>query len=106
MIQQEKQDVKVSAAFTDGRYRVMFRRLLSSGSEKHTVFEVGKFMPFSITLYDGRNNESDKKGAISAWYYLVPEPATPARVYMFPPLVFLIVLGIGFMLRKNVKKKQ
>ncbi len=106
LTQQEKQDVKVTAAFMDGRYRVMFRRLLNSGDENHTVFEVGKFMPFSITLYDGRNNESDKKGAISAWYYLVPEPATPAKVYMLPPLVFLVILGIGFMLHKKLRKKR
>lgn len=106
LAQQEKQDVKVTAAYVDGRYRILFRRLLNSGNENHTVFEIGKFMPFSVALYDGRNNEADKKGAISAWYYLVPEPATPAKVYLFPPIVFLIVLGIGFMLHKNVRKKR
>ncbi len=106
LIQQEKQDVKVAAAFMDGRYRILFRRLLNSGNENHTVFEVGKFMPFSVTLYDGRNNEADKKGAISAWYYMMPEPSTPAKVYIYPPLVFLIFLGIGFMLHKNLKKKK
>jgi DMSO reductase family type II enzyme heme b subunit len=105
MIQQEKQDVKVIADYTNGRYRVLFRRPLSTGSEKHTVFEVGKFMPFSVTVYDGRNNEENKKGAISAWYYLVLEPPTPSKVYIYPPIAFLLFLGIGFMLHKNVKKK-
>lgn len=103
--QQEKQDVKVIATYTDGRYRVLFRRPLNTGNEKHTVFEIGKFMPFSVTLYDGRNNEENKKGAISAWYYLVLEPPTPSKVYIFPPIAFLIFLGIGFILHKNVKKK-
>jgi DMSO reductase family type II enzyme heme b subunit len=106
LTQQEKQDVKVTAAFSDGRYRVLFRRLLNSGDENHTVFEIGKFMPFSVALYDGRNNEAGKKGAISAWYYMVPEPPMPARVYMFPPVVFLIALGVGFMLHKKVRKKR
>ena len=106
LTQQEKQDVKVIAAYTDGHYRILFRRLLNSGDEHHTVFEIGKFTPFSVTLYDGRNNEADKKGAISAWYYLVPEPATPAKVYVFPPAAFLIVFGIGFILHKNVRKRR
>jgi DMSO reductase family type II enzyme heme b subunit len=106
MIQQEKQDVKVAAAYSDGHYRVLFRRLLNSGEEKHTIFEIGKFMPFSVALYDGRNNEADKKGAISAWYYLVPEPPTPAKVYILPPIIFLIVLGIGIMLNRNLRKKR
>jgi DMSO reductase family type II enzyme heme b subunit len=103
--QQEKQDIKVTAAYTDGRYRILFRRPLNTGNEKHTVFEIGKFMPFSITVFDGRNNEENKKGAISAWYYLVLEPPTPPKVYIFPPVAFLIFLGIGFLLHKNVKKK-
>ncbi len=103
--QQEKQDVKVIASFTDGRYRALFRRSLSTGNEKHTVFEIGQFMPFAVTLYDGRNNEQDKKGAVSAWYYLVLEPPTPSRVYILPLLAFLAFLGIGLILRKTVRKK-
>ncbi len=104
--QQEKQDVKVIGTYTDGLYRILFRRSLNTGDEKHTVFESGKFMPFAVTLYDGRNNEQDKKGAISAWYYMIPEPPTPAKVYIYPPIVFLIFLGIGFILHKNLKKKK
>ncbi len=104
--EQEKQDVKVAASYTDGQYRVLFTRPLNTGDEKHTVFEIGKFMPFSVTLYDGRNSEADKKGAISAWYYMMLEPPTPATVYIFPPLVFLIFLGLGFLLHRTVKSAK
>jgi DMSO reductase family type II enzyme heme b subunit len=103
--QQEKQDVKVAGTYTDGLYRILFRRSLNTGDEKHTIFEIGKFMPFAVTLYDGRNNEQDKKGAISAWYYMMLEPSTPVKVYIYPPVAFLIFLGIGFMLHKKTKKK-
>ncbi len=101
--QQEKQDVKVMSSYTDGAYRVLFTRPLNTGDEKHAVFEIGKFMPFSVTLYDGRNNEADKKGAISAWYYMMLEPPMPMTVYVFPPIVFLIFLGIGLLLHKTVE---
>ncbi len=104
--QQEKQDVKVIASYTDGRYRVLFRRQLNTGNEKHAVFEIGKFMPFSVALFDGRNNEANNRGAISAWYYMMPEPPTPATVYIFPPLAFFIVLGIGFLLNRKLPKKN
>jgi DMSO reductase family type II enzyme heme b subunit len=106
VIQQEKQDVKVIASSTDGRYRVLFRRSLNTGNEKHTVFGIGKFIPFSVSLFDGRNNEENNKGAISAWYYMVLEPPTPVTVYIFPPVAFTIVLGIGFMLNRKIPKKD
>lgn len=103
--QQERQVVQASSSYTDGLYRIMFKRSLDAGDDKHTVFEVGKFTPFSVTLYDGRNNEENKKGAISAWYYMVLEPPTPVTVYILPPVVFLAFLGIGRILHKKVKKK-
>jgi DMSO reductase family type II enzyme heme b subunit len=102
--QQEKQDVKAAGSYTDGAYRVLFTRQLNTSDEKHTVFEIGKFIPFSVALYDGRNNEADKKGAISAWYYMMLEPPTPVTEYIFPPIVFLLFLGIGWLLHKTVKE--
>ncbi len=103
---QDKQDVKVIGSYTEGRYRVLFTRSLNTGDDKHAVFEIGKFMPFSVALYDGRNNETGKKGAISAWYYLMLEPPMPVTVYVFPPLVCFVFLGIGLVLHKTVPKKE
>ena len=105
LTQQEQQDMKVTATYTDGLYRVMFVRPLQTGDKNDTVFEVGKFTPFSVTLYDGRNGEDNKKGAISAWYYLVLEPPTPAAVYILPVIVFFVFLGLGLVLHTIVKKK-
>ncbi len=103
--QQEQQDMKVTASYTDGLYRVMFRRPLQTADKNDTVFEAGKFTPFSVTLYDGRNGEENKKGAISAWYYLVLEPPTPATVYILPFVSFSVFLVLGLMLHKIVRKK-
>jgi hypothetical protein len=77
---------------------------LNTGGKDDTVFQAGKFTPFAVTLYDGRNNEENNKGAISAWYYMVLEPPTPTKVYVLPPIVFLLVLGAGFLLQKIVRK--
>ena len=105
LIQREKQDIQVTPVYKDGLYRIIFKRSLNTGAKDDVAFEAGKFMPFAVTLYDGRNNEENSKGAVSAWYYMVLEPPTPAKVYVFPPLAFLVVLGIGLILHKNVRKK-
>ncbi len=104
--QQEKQDVKVIATYKDGQYRVIFRRLLNTGDQDEPVFEIGTFIPFAVTLYDGQNHEQDNKGAISAWYFLMLEPPTPLRVFVLPPLGFLATLGAGLTLRRKLRKKR
>ncbi len=106
LTQQEQQHVKAITSYTDGLYRILFTRSLNTGEKNDTVFEAGKFTPFAVALYDGRNEEQNKKGAISAWYYMMPELLTPAKVYIFPPIVFLIFLGIGLLLHENLRKKK
>jgi hypothetical protein len=71
------------------------------------VFEIGKFIPFSVSAYDGRNDEDgNTRGAVSAWYFLMMEPPTPLKVYVFPPLVSLCVLIAGIGLHKKLGKKK
>jgi DMSO reductase family type II enzyme heme b subunit len=106
LTRQERQDVKAVSSYQDGLYRVMFTRPLSVGDKNDARFEPGEFTPFSVALYDGRNDEENNKGAISAWYYMVLEPPTPATVYIFPPLAFFAFLGFGVLLHKTVKKKK
>jgi DMSO reductase family type II enzyme heme b subunit len=105
MVQQGKQDMQVIPSYKDGLYRIIFRRPLTTGDKDDTVFEAGRFTPFAVTIYDGRNDEENNKGAISAWYYMMLEPPTPTKVYVLPPIVFLIALCIGFLLHKTIKKK-
>jgi DMSO reductase family type II enzyme heme b subunit len=105
LTQQEKQDIQVVPSYKEGMYRIMFKRALQTGDKDDTAFEVGKFTPFAVALYDGRNDEENNKGAISAWYFMELEPPTPVKVYVLPPIAFIAVFGIGLVLRKSVKKK-
>lgn len=104
--QQEKQGVKVTASYKDGLYRVIFTRPLNTKDPDDLVFEPGKFIPLAVTLYDGRNNEENTKGAISAWYYLMLEPPSSLQVYVLPTLAFLVALGILIGLRGRLAKKK
>ncbi|MFI5295545.1 MAG: c-type cytochrome [Thermodesulfovibrionales bacterium] len=103
--QQEKQDLQVVPSYREGLYRIMFKRALQTGDKDDAAFEVGKFTPFAVTLYDGRNDEENNKGAVSAWYFMELEPPTPVKVYVLPPIAFIAFLGIGLVLRKSVKRK-
>lgn len=102
----DKQTIQTSAAFKDGRYRVLFRRPLHIDEKDRPAFEVGQFMPFAITLYDGRNDEQNTKGAISAWYFMVLEPPMPVKVYVFPLLAFVLALSIGMLLHNRLKGRE
>ncbi len=102
--EQEKSDVEVSYHYKDGLYRVMFVRKLSTGDEEDLELLVGKFIPFSISVFDGQEGETEPtKGTVSAWYYLILEPPTPMKVYVLPPAVFLVSLGIGFLLHRKLR---
>ncbi len=102
--EQEESDVEVSYHYKDGLYRVMFVRKLSTGDEEDLELLVGKFIPFSISVFDGQEGETEPtKGTVSAWYYLILEPPTPMKVYVLPPAVFLVSLGIGFLLHRKLR---
>jgi DMSO reductase family type II enzyme heme b subunit len=105
-IRQEKTDVTVTADYSDGLYRVVFTRLLDSKDENDVTFVPGKFIPFSVTVYDGQNNEQGNRAAVSAWYYVMLEPRTPLKVYIAPPVVALAFIGMSMSLRRRLKKKN
>lgn len=103
--QNEKQNIKAVATNKEGLYRVIFKRSIDTKQKDDVVFEAGRFVPFSVTLYDGRNKEENNKGTVSAWYYMMLEPTTPMKVFILPPVVSVIVLGIGVMLSNKLRKK-
>ncbi|MBV6340198.1 c-type cytochrome [Candidatus Magnetobacterium casense] len=102
---QEKAGATVMASYDDGLYSVVFKKELKSAKDD-PVFEIGKFIPFSVTTYDGQNDEEKNRGAVSAWYYLMMEPPTPMNVYVFPPLVSFGVLIVGIGLHKKLRKNK
>jgi DMSO reductase family type II enzyme heme b subunit len=106
LIHQETNNIEAEALYSDGLYRVIFRRPLETGDNNDIVFTTGKFIPFSVTVFDGQQNEQGNRATISAWYYVVLEPATPLKVYLMPPLVSLACIGAGMSIRKKMKKNK
>ncbi|MBF0338119.1 MAG: c-type cytochrome [Nitrospirae bacterium] len=102
----EKQNVTAVGTYTDGLYRVIFKRALNTGVADDSAFAVGKFIPFAVQLFDGNNGEDANKAAISAWYFLMTEPPTPLKVYVMPPIVTVLVFAVGLIMHNNMKTQR
>ncbi len=103
---QDSQDVRSTGSYNEGLYRVLFIRKLESGDKKDITFEPGRFIPFSVAVFDGRQQEEGVRCAVSAWYYMMLEPGTPVKVYVMPPVVAIAVFGIGFGLHRKLRNKN
>jgi DMSO reductase family type II enzyme heme b subunit len=78
----------------DGQYRVVMKRSLQTkNADKESQFTVGAFLPFSMTTWDGSNDEhGGGKRTVTAWYNLYLEPeASKAPLYL---MLLGIVVGV------------
>lgn len=94
--------------YKTGTYRVVFRRpLVTDKSEKDIHFEIGKFLPIAFAAWDGSRGERGSRHSLSTWYWLILEPPTPVKVYVYPPLAFVITGGLMFWLsRREMNSRQ
>jgi len=104
---QGRADVTGKGSYKNGQYRVVMKRSLKTGdTEKDIQFESGVFYPVAFHAWDGGNGETLTKRSITPWYFVLMEPETPKSVYIFPPVVVMIVFGLEFLLQKMLKKGQ
>jgi hypothetical protein len=78
---------------------------LDTGDENDITFTLGRFIPLSVTVFDGEHDEQGNRATVSGWYYIMLEPPTPMQVYIMPPLVALAFIGAGVAIRKQLKKE-
>jgi DMSO reductase family type II enzyme heme b subunit len=104
LVLQEKNDIQSIAKYSEGHYRVLFRRSLYTGDENDITFTLGEFIPLSVTVFDGDHNEEGHRNTVSGWYYVMLEPPTPMQVYVMPPVVALACIGAGVSIRRKLKK--
>lgn len=90
----DKQQVKSSSIWRDGRYKLVMKRPLHTSDEMDAQFEEGRRIPVAINAWDGSNGEHGMIMSLSAWHYLFLEASTPLKVYIY---VFLgiVLTGLG-----------
>lgn len=103
-VSREVGGVVAQASYKEGQYRVILRRPLKAG-EGEIDFAPGQFVPIAFHLRDGDNDEEGMKMSISTWYALLPQPATPLTVYLWPfGIGFLVLAGEVWLLRRMRRK--
>lgn len=93
------------ASYRDGQYRVILRRPLQ-GAAGEIGFEAGKFVPIAFQLWDGDNGEEGMKMSLSTWYSVLPLPATPLSVYLWPFGIGFLALGGEVWLLRRMRRKS
>jgi DMSO reductase family type II enzyme heme b subunit len=81
------------ASYRDGRYRVVLRRNLAADQNDEVAFTPGRMIPIAWNVWDGEEEETGKRRAISRWYYLLLEPEIPWTTFLWPIVVFFGVAG-------------
>ena len=100
------QDLTVDASHADGQWQVMFTRRLVTEDEGDLDFVIGEAIPMALFAWDGDNGESGTRGAVSSWYFLFLEEATPATVFVAPALAMMLTAVLGFLVVGRAQKRE
>ncbi|VAX25647.1 hypothetical protein MNBD_NITROSPINAE04-1714, partial [hydrothermal vent metagenome] len=85
------QQVTGKLKYDEGQYSLIFKRSLSTPDKDLDIqFAPGKFIPISFFAWDGSNNETGVRSALSSWYFLLLQPTTPATVYLYPFVMLFV----------------
>lgn len=104
---EENQHITGGAVWDQGRWTVVMKRPLNTGDKSDVQFEPGIFTPMSLNAWDGSNGEHGLIMSLSTWHFVFLEAPTPAKVYIYTVLAFLIMGALGLWLtRKTINGKE
>jgi DMSO reductase family type II enzyme heme b subunit len=87
-----------------GRYKVQFRRALTTDDEHDVQFEVGKFVPIAFNVWQGSQGEIGLRRAVSTWYLMVLAPPVPTSAYAAPVVAGGLVLVLLVLVVVRVRR--
>lgn len=97
------QDLRGTASYDDGQWKVMVSRNLSPGKGEDIAFLPGKFFPVSFAVWDGSRNEKGAQKAVSTWYFLLLDPPRSAVVFIIPVLAAAAAVFLELYAARKVK---
>ncbi len=100
------QSLMSEAAFSAGRWAVMFRRALVTEDSGDLQFRIGEPVPVGFAAWDGDNGESGTRGSISSWNYVFLEEPTPATVVVAPLIATLLTAGLGVLVVARAQRRE
>lgn len=110
---QEHQDVKAKGAYSNGKWKVVFSRNLSTGhAEEDVQITAGQFISIAFAVWDGRKDgagdlvEKGSQKAVSSWWYFRADAPPDYSGYMYAAIAAALALGFQFVLIRKLKKGQ
>jgi hypothetical protein len=93
----ESQNLTGGVVYSHGQYRMLVRRAMTNEDKENDLqFIGGRFIPMAFSAWDGSNQETGNKRAISAWYFLYLEPA-PSRTRLLYPGIAVVAIAVAEM---------
>ncbi len=96
-------EFEITSGYDNGEWHVILKRSLRSTGG--ITFQEGQYVPIAFSVWDGFNRERGNKRALSAWFYLYPEPMQ--RVSAVGPMIrvalatLAVELLIIFLIRRR-----
>ena len=104
--QESPSAVAAQARWEAGEWAVVFRRSLITEDDQDLPFAVDRAVPIAFSAWDGDSGEAGPRRAISSWYFIFLEPATPATVFVAPLMATLLTAGLGLMVVARAQKRE
>ena len=108
-VEQEAASRQVSAVsgWAEGEWRVLFRRSVTTAdSAQDLQLPLGQAVPVAFQAWDGDNAEAGNRAAVSTWYFLALEQATPVTVFVAPALAMILTAGLGLLVVARAQKRE
>ncbi len=81
-----------TGSYKAGTWRVAMIRPLATGTpERDLQFEEGRFIPISLFVWDGSNDENGTSHTMTTWYWLLLKPAASSRPILVAILIALLL---------------
>jgi DMSO reductase family type II enzyme heme b subunit len=99
------QDVKGRGQFSNGRWRVVMKRALTTKDAANDIqFVRGEIIPIAFHVWDGSNGETGLQRSISSWTFVLLEEPTPVSVYAYTAVGILLAAGLEFWAIRRVRR--
>jgi DMSO reductase family type II enzyme heme b subunit len=104
---EESNNIKGNVVYNHGQYKMLVKRdLVTSDNENDIQMAYNKFIPISFFVWDGHNEETETKMALSSWYYLFLEKEQTSRIYLYTLFAFLITAIAEIIFIKSMRKSE
>jgi mono/diheme cytochrome c family protein len=101
------QTLHAAAVHREGQWQVLFRRSLATpDSAGDLQIPTASAVPIAFQAWDGDNGEDGTQGAVSTWYFINLQQATPVTVYVTPAIALLLTGVFGMVAVTRAQRRE